>query len=78
MTVDKIDRLYLVVVVLHRSSIARHIRSGRMSTNTRLTISSCLSLLFVTSAFSQTDYSQYMNPLIGSEGPIPGLEFGGG
>jgi hypothetical protein len=77
MTIDKIDRLYLVVVS-HRSSIARRIRSGRMSTNTRLTIPSCLLLLFVTSAVSQTDYSQYVNPLIGSEGPIPGLAFGGG
>jgi hypothetical protein len=27
---------------------------------------------------SQTDYSQYVNPFIGSEGPIPGLAFGGG
>jgi putative alpha-1,2-mannosidase len=32
----------------------------------------------VTAANSQVDYSQYVNPLIGSEGPIPGLAFGGG
>ncbi|KAI9706203.1 MAG: hypothetical protein M1820_004964 [Bogoriella megaspora] len=28
--------------------------------------------------FGQTDYAQYVNPLIGSEGPFPGLAFGGG
>lgn len=27
---------------------------------------------------AQVDYSQYVNPLIGSEGPIPGQAFGGG
>lgn len=27
---------------------------------------------------SGTDYSQYVNPLIGSEGPFEGLAFGGG
>jgi putative alpha-1,2-mannosidase len=26
----------------------------------------------------QVDYAQYVNPLIGSEGPIPGYEYGGG
>lgn len=35
-------------------------------------------LLSATLASSQVDYSQYVNPLIGSEGPIPGLAFGGG
>ncbi|KAK4899433.1 hypothetical protein LTR27_003166 [Elasticomyces elasticus] len=29
-------------------------------------------------AAAQVDYSQYVNPLIGSEGPFPGLAFGGG
>ena len=27
---------------------------------------------------AQVDYSQYVNVLIGSEGPYPGLAFGGG
>lgn len=43
---------------------------------------SMLSFIFVlfiaTSASIQVDYSQYVNPLIGSEGPIPGLATGGG
>ena len=29
-------------------------------------------------AAAQVDYSQFVNPLIGSEGPIPGYAFGGG
>jgi putative alpha-1,2-mannosidase len=29
-------------------------------------------------ASAQVDYSQFVNPLIGSEGPIPGYAFGGG
>ena len=41
-----------------------------------------LSFIFVlfiaTSASIQVDYSQYVNPLIGSKGPIPGLATGGG
>jgi hypothetical protein len=76
MTIDKIDSLR--IVVLYRSSIARHIHSGRMSTNARLSMGLCLFLFLIASALSQTDYSQYVNPLIGSEGPIPGLAFGGG
>lgn len=32
----------------------------------------------VSAASAQVDYSQYVNPLIGSEGPYPGLAFGGG
>lgn len=27
---------------------------------------------------AQVDYSQYVNPFIGSEGPVPGQSFGGG
>jgi hypothetical protein len=49
-----------------------------MSANTGLIITLHLFLLLVGSAASQIDYSQYVNPLIGSEGPIPGLAFGGG
>lgn len=41
-----------------------------------LLCASFLSLL--SSVSSETDYSQYVNPFIGSEGPIPGLAFGGG
>ncbi|KAM0722627.1 hypothetical protein Q7P37_002068 [Cladosporium fusiforme] len=36
------------------------------------------SLTLLPLALSQTDYSQYVNPLIGSSGPIAGLAFGGG
>lgn len=39
----------------------------------RLLISLTLSIL---AANAQTDYSKYVNPLIGSEGPFPGLAFG--
>ena len=35
-------------------------------------------LLFASSVGAQIDYSQYVNPLIGSEGPFEGLAFGGG
>jgi hypothetical protein len=35
-------------------------------------------LLFCNFVLSQTDYSQYVNPFIGAEGPIPGYAFGGG
>ena len=34
--------------------------------------------LFVVITQAQVDYSQYVKPLIGSEGPIPGYAFGGG
>ena len=34
--------------------------------------------LLLSPVSSLTDYSQYVNPFIGSEGPIPGLAFGGG
>ncbi|KAF4633212.1 hypothetical protein G7Y89_g4919 [Cudoniella acicularis] len=36
-----------------------------------------ISILF-NLANARVDYSQYVNPLIGSEGPIPGYAFGGG
>lgn len=39
---------------------------------------SLLALGFTASALAQVDYAQYVNPLIGSEGPYPGLAFGGG
>jgi hypothetical protein len=53
--------------------------SGRMSTYKGLFKRSCLFVLILaTLVTSYTDYSQYVNPLIGSEGPIPGLTFGGG
>ncbi|KAL9074540.1 MAG: hypothetical protein Q9157_004355 [Trypethelium eluteriae] len=35
-------------------------------------------LLFVPHVMTQTDYAQYVNPFMGSEGPYPGLAFGGG
>jgi hypothetical protein len=33
---------------------------------------------FALRAAAQVDYSQYVNPFIGSEGPFEGLAFGGG
>ncbi|KAK5698969.1 hypothetical protein LTR97_006618 [Elasticomyces elasticus] len=39
---------------------------------------STFGLLSAGLAAAQVDYSQYVNPLIGSEGPFPGLAFGGG
>ena len=65
-------------VVLDRTSIVQYALGGRMSTDTRLVTLLYLFLLFIGSGFSQPDYAQYVNPLIGSEGPIPGLAFGGG
>lgn len=39
----------------------------------------CLySLSLLTQASAQIDYSQYVNPFIGAEGPISGYAFGGG
>ena len=39
----------------------------------------CLYFLsLLTQASAQIDYSQYVNPFIGAEGPIPGYAFGGG
>lgn len=38
----------------------------------------CLALTHAQNASNGTDYSVYVNPLIGSEGPIPGQAFGGG
>src|SRR5689334_2268990 len=35
-------------------------------------------LAFPFLGFCQTDYSQWVNPFIGSEGPIPGQAYGGG
>lgn len=37
-----------------------------------------LALVGISSATPQVDYSQYVNPFIGSEGPIPGTGYGGG
>jgi putative alpha-1,2-mannosidase len=34
--------------------------------------------LLAGNAVAQVDYTQYVNPFIGSEGPFPGLAFGGG
>ena len=65
-------------MVIGHTSIAHYTLSGRMSTDTRLVTLLYLFILFVGSGFSQSDYAQYVNPLIGSEGPIPGLAFGGG
>ena len=76
MVIDRIDKLHLVF--LRRPCTNHHLHSGKMSINTRLTITLCLVVPFLPSTFSQTDYSQYVNPLIGSEGPIPGLASGGG
>jgi putative alpha-1,2-mannosidase len=40
---------------------------------------SLLTLIFATQiAANQADYTQYVNPFIGSEGPIPGYAYGGG
>ena len=33
---------------------------------------------FTLRAVAQVDYSQYVNPFIGSQGPFEGLAFGGG
>ena len=41
-------------------------------------ISTFSAVLLALSVAAQVDYSQYVNPLIGSEGPFPGLAFGGG
>ncbi|KAK4632119.1 hypothetical protein CLAFUW4_02479 [Fulvia fulva] len=41
-------------------------------------MSRLLSTLFVSLAAAQHDWSQYVNPFIGGEGPIPGQAFGGG
>jgi len=38
----------------------------------------CCVFLAASLAAAQVDYSQYVNPLIGSEGPYPGLASGGG
>jgi hypothetical protein len=35
-------------------------------------------ITFALGAAADVDYSQYVNPLIGSEGPFEGLAFGGG
>lgn len=35
-------------------------------------------LAFTATSLGQVDYSQYVNPFIGSEGPIPGTGYGGG
>ena len=35
-------------------------------------------LSLLTQASAQIDYSQYVNPFIGAEGPISGYAFGGG
>lgn len=40
--------------------------------------SAWLLLALVACAAAQVDYTPYVNPLIGSEGPFPGLAFGGG
>lgn len=38
----------------------------------------CLFPVLATQAVAQIDYSQYVNPFIGGEGPMPGLAYGGG
>lgn len=37
-----------------------------------------LSFLLAIGAVAQVEYSQYVNPFIGGEGPMPGLAYGGG
>ena len=37
-----------------------------------------LLLVSATSVRGQTDYSQYVNPFVGSEGPMQGQAYGGG
>ena len=37
-----------------------------------------ISLVRAQSSSSSVNYAQYVNPLIGSEGPMPGQAFGGG
>jgi putative alpha-1,2-mannosidase len=44
----------------------------------RLRQKTALFLVLVSTAIAQVDYSQYVNPFIGSEGPFEGLAFGGG
>lgn len=41
-------------------------------------LTSLLLCLSATAALGQADYSQYVNPFIGSSGPFEGLAFGGG
>ena len=41
-------------------------------------LSSAWALTFALGAAAAVDYSQYVNPFIGSEGPYEGLAFGGG
>lgn len=71
MAVEKVDSFHLVLV--YHLSVIRHAHSGKMPKTTRLATKPYLFVLLVGSVFSQIDYSQYVNPLIGSEGPIPGL-----
>lgn len=49
-----------------------------MAKNLGLIISRLPILLFAALVAGQIDYTQYVNPFIGSEGPFPGLAFGGG
>ncbi|KAL9112028.1 MAG: hypothetical protein Q9227_003648 [Pyrenula ochraceoflavens] len=53
-------------------------RAATPSKMTLLLRSVFLTSLFFHFTLAQVDYSQYVNPLIGSEGPIPGYAFGGG
>ena len=71
MAIEKVDGFYFVVVLSPFN--CSHAHSGRMSKHPRLIKTLYLFVLLVRSVFSQIDYSQYVNPLIGSEGPIPGL-----
>ncbi|KIW43590.1 uncharacterized protein PV06_04677 [Exophiala oligosperma] len=46
--------------------------------NTIVLLTSLISLSRAQDNFSGVNYAQYVNPLIGSEGPMPGQAFGGG
>ena len=69
MAIEKFDSFHLVFTF----QLFVHTHSSKMSKTTRLTTTLYLFVLLVGSVFSQIDYSQYVNPVIGSEGPIPGL-----
>jgi hypothetical protein len=74
----RLDRLFLVLIDIP-FFFDQCDYSGKMSTNWGPSTHSYLLLLVLTISVScQVDYSQYVNPLISSEGPIPGLAFGGG
>lgn len=62
----------LSVLLVSQSSLSRTIDKRKMRVLYHLPALAALT------AATTVDYSQYVNPFIGSSGPIPGLAFGGG